>query len=175
MNILQTMKARKSSRKFTSEQITDLELNKILESAYSAPVGMGSYENIRISVIQNKELLNRITEGAKTAFNNKNFNPLYNAPTLIMVSSQDSKYPLSEIQDCACITENMHLMATDLGLGSCYIVSFAKAFNVDTNLLTDLDIPENHKIISGLLVGHSENPVFIERDVTDKMSTKIFK
>lgn len=175
METLQAMKIRKSTRKFTAEQISDLELNKIIEAGYCAPVGMGAYSNLRISVVQNTDLLNRITEGTKTAYNNQNYNPLYNAPTLIIVSSEDAKFPQVELHDCACVIENMHLMATDLGLGSCYVVSFTSGFNVDTNLRSDLEIPENHKLIAGLLVGHSETPIDTERDVTDKISTKIFK
>lgn len=175
METLQTMKIRKSTRKFTAEQISDENLNKILEGGYCAPVGMGAYKNLRITVVQNKEILDRITEGTRKAFNNDSLNPLYNAKTLIIVSSEDAKFPLVELHDCACVVENMHLMATDLGLGSCYIVSFTAAFNVDTALRTDLGIPENHKLVAGLLVGHAETPMDTVRDVTDKIDTKIFK
>lgn len=175
MDILQTMKLRKSTRKYKSEQISDSDLNYILEAGYCAPVGMAAYKNIRITVVQNNEILNRISNGTKTAFNNQNFEPLHNAPTLIIVSAEDAKYPQAEIQDCACIVENMHLMATGLGLGSCYIVSFANAFKVDLDLISDLEIPENHKIISGLVVGHSESAIDTLKDVTDKIATKIVK
>lgn len=175
METLQTMKMRKSTRKFTAEQISDSDLNKILEGGYCAPVGMGAYKNLQITVVQNKEILNRITTGTRTAFNNDSLNPVYNAPTLIIVSSEEARFPLVELHDSACVIENMHLMATDLGLGSCYIVSFTAAFNIDTALRTDLNIPENHKIVAGLLVGHAEEPINTVKDVTGKIATEIFK
>lgn len=175
METLQTMKMRKSTRKFTDEQISDEDLNKILEAGYCAPVGMGDYKNLRVTVIQNKEILDRITEGTRKAFNNDSLKPVYNAPTLIIVSSQDARFPLVELHDCACVVENMHIMATDLGLGSCYIVSFAGAFKADTSLASDLGIPENHKVVAGLLVGYPEAPIDTVKDVTGKIATEIFK
>lgn len=176
METIQAMKMRKSTRKFIEEQISDIELNKILEAGYAAPVGMGAYKSLQITVVQNKETLNRISEGTKKAFNKEGaFDALYNAPTLIIASSEEAKFPLIELQDGACVIENMHVLATDLGLGSCYIVSFASAFSVDTDLRNDLEIPENHKIVAGLLVGHSATPIGTVKDVTDKITTKVFK
>lgn len=57
---METICSRKSVRTYTGEQITEEQLNTILKAANAAPVGMGQYEGVHLTVITNTELLDRI-------------------------------------------------------------------------------------------------------------------
>lgn len=53
MNTMETICSRKSVRTYTGEQITEEQLNTILKAANAAPVGMGQYEGVHLTVITN--------------------------------------------------------------------------------------------------------------------------
>jgi nitroreductase len=92
--------------------------------------------------------------------------PIYGAPTLIVVSSKkDAGAEKVGIADAACIVENMHLAATDLGLGSVYLWAFLRAFVEDSNLLTELNLPAGFQPVSGLAVGYPTEPLIVAREL----------
>jgi nitroreductase len=91
--------ARSSFRNYTEKQIPDNDLNTIMEAGLYAPNGGGDIENdICFTIVQNKNVLNKLNSLAKESAkqtdmewlkelgNNKDFNCLYNAPTLIIIS-----------------------------------------------------------------------------------------
>jgi len=107
---LKIIKQRRSIRSFKDEQIKDEELQAVLEAGLYAPY---AWEQARhFTVIQNKELLDRLNLTAKEAAkqmdmehlrelgNNERFNCLYNAPTLIIVSGNE-QVPIPLEADCA--------------------------------------------------------------------------
>ena len=60
MDMKQTILTRRSCRSFTGEQITESECTALLEAANAAPVANGNYSDVKISVIQDQELLAKI-------------------------------------------------------------------------------------------------------------------
>ncbi|NMD37582.1 MAG: nitroreductase [Christensenellaceae bacterium] len=148
MNTLDTLFSRKSVRSYTGEQITAEELEVMLKSANAAPIGMGRYENIHITIIQNPDLLYKIDAAAAAMFNNPNIHPLYKAPTLILVSSKrpDPNNKSMEniaFSNAAIVAHNMVLAATELDLGACYIWGATAAISKKSDLIAELNLPEN--------------------------------
>lgn len=88
----------------------------------------------------------------------KNFNCLYNAPTLIIVSGNENS-PIPLDADCAAATQNMLIAAESLGIGSCWIFFVLLAFQSSqgTQLLKELLIPENYNPIHAATFGYKEN------------------
>lgn len=164
---METMKAislRKTTRSYTAEQIKDEDLTTILDAGCAAPVGMGAYDSLQLTVIQNSDLLDKITETAAKAFNNPKMKPFYGAPTLIIISSKtNEKAPHIGLANAACIIENMSLAATDLGLGSVYLMGFLVAFSADAELVKELNLPEGFAPVSAIAVGYPTEPL-VERD-----------
>ena len=172
---METMKAietRQSCRSFTSEQICAVDLEVILKAANAAPVGMGRYEDVHLTVIQNETLLNEIDRVAAEFFGDPQKHPLYGTKTLILVSAILPEAPRTVLAYCnaGCIVENMALAATDLCLGSVYIFGSVNALNLHAELVAKLGLPEGFVPVSALAVGKAASPVQ-ERTFTKKIET----
>ncbi len=174
-DVIENILTRRSIRKYTAQQISDKDLNIILEAGKYAPSG-GNSQSWHFTVLQNKERLLQLNEHMKSAFENlevdentykslrsgkeasknKSYSFYYNAPTLIIVSNIAS-YP-NAMADCACAIENMLLTSHYLNLGSCWInqVSWFDNNKNVRNFLTGLGIPENNKVCGSLCVGYRD-------------------
>lgn len=165
MDALEAILKRKSVRSYKKEQITDKELETILEAGKSGPGG-GAYH---MSVIQKPELLKKINDTTKIAMLNgggfmkeraslPGYEPVYGAPTLILLSASDP----NGIANTSCSAENMLIAATALGLGSCYLMSVRGAFNGDggSGLLKECGIPEGNTICCAVIAGYQEGEAF---------------
>ena len=104
METLKTTLMRKSTRGYQPKQISDKELDTVLCAGCAAPVGMGAYENVHLTVIQSASLLDKITKAAAQTFGNPNAKPFYGAPTVVIVSGKkDPHAPNIEMANAACI------------------------------------------------------------------------
>lgn len=143
METLETIYKRKTIRNYTGEDITNEELDLILKSANASPVGMGQYENVHLTIIKNKELLNKIDKAGAKMFGKPDMHPLYNVPTLVVISSKNLGEAMSNVaySNCAIIAHNMALTATELGIGSVYIWGATMALSKDEELVKELNLP----------------------------------
>jgi nitroreductase len=164
---LKIIKQRRSIRSYKDEQIKDEELQALLEAGMYAPNAGG--QAWHFTVVQNKEMLDRLNQEAKEAAmrhdfeglralgNNEKFNCLYSAPTLIIFSgNQQAPMPLDT--DCAAATENMLLAAESIGLGSCWIFFVLMAFQSPQGpeLRKVLKIPESYKPYDSAVFGYKK-------------------
>lgn len=157
---------RKSTRSYKFEQINDEVLNTIINAGCAAPVGYGAYDTVHLTIIQNPDLLNKIAKTAADIFGTPNTNPLYEAPTLIIISGKpNDKFPNAEIANAACIIENMALATTNIGIGSVYLLGIIRAFHEDKALLSSLDLPENFIPASAIALGYPIEPFTIEKEL----------
>lgn len=165
--IIKAILSRRSIRKFKSEQISDDELNSILEAGKFAPSAMNQ-QSWHFTVIQNKEIIAKVNEVCKKNMNraeNKDLNLFYNAPTLIIVSG-DEKAVAPEC-DASLALENMFLAAASLNIGSCWIHSPRALASSDegNKLISELGIPSGYKIVGSGIFGYkaSEAPASAKR------------
>jgi len=129
---IEVIKRRRSIRKFKPKQIPDEYLQEILECAILAP-NARNQQKWYFTVIQNKETLDKMAnimeEGMlKSGIDflaqrakDPNFNPFWNAPTVILITA-DKTARFAEI-DCALAAENILIAAESLGLGSIIMTS----------------------------------------------------
>ena len=54
------MCTRNSCREYSDQQITAVQLKALLQAGCAAPVARGKFEQLQITVVQNKELLDMI-------------------------------------------------------------------------------------------------------------------
>ena len=145
-------------------------MQAVLEAGPYAP-NAGDQE-WHFTVIQNKELLDRINiaakeaakqldiEGLREIANNEKYNCLYGAPTLIIVSDNE-QVPIPLEADCAAATQNLLLAAESIGLGSCWIYFVIFAFNSPQGLelRKELKIPEGYKPYYSAVLGYKKDAV----------------
>ena len=114
MNFLDLLKHRRSIRQYKEEAVSKEALEAIVEAGLLSPSG----RNIRpweLIVVQKKETLEKMSEcrvgSAKM---------LAGASVAIVVIADPEKTDVWT-EDCSIVMSNMHNMAHDLGLGSCWI------------------------------------------------------
>ncbi len=139
---------RRSIRRYTAEPVTPEQLQAVLRAGMAAP----SAENgqpWQFVVVDDREKLNRIPE----------FHPysrmLREAPVAIVVCGDATleKIPGFWVQDCAAATENMLLMAQELGLGSVWLGVYPLADRVKA-LQELLHLPEPITPLAIMPLGH---------------------
>lgn len=164
MDLMKAIALRKSTRNYMSEPISDESIRTIVNAGCAAPVGNGAYDTVRLTVIQNGSVLEKISKTAANIFGTPNINPLYGAPILIVVSGQtNSDFPNIEIANAACIIENMALTATSIGIGSVYLWGIIAAFHANIELLKELNLPEGFMPVSGIALGYPTEPLINEK------------
>lgn len=170
---LKAIKNRRSIRKFKNNQITKEELNAIVQSAIYAPTGHND-QPWHFTIIQNKEVLNKISEVANKAMKNseiewisklgsKNRPLFYNAPTVVIVSGKEGTY--SPLTDCSAAIQNMLIAAESLNIGSLWngLVSY---FFENKEEAKVLNLKEGYKPYYAVALGYKdcEAPIAPERN-----------
>jgi nitroreductase len=167
---IKIIKQRRSVRRFLEKQISEDDLNAIINAGLYAPNGGTNLEeDVCFTIIQNKDVLDKLNLLAKEAAkqsplewlkdlgNNENFNCLYNAPAFIIVSVREQS--ASAVYDCSALTQTMLLAAESIGLGTCWLYFPLQAFENDKNgeLIKALKIPQGFKPITSMVIGYKEN------------------
>jgi Nitroreductase len=158
--VLKAIEERRSTRAYKPEQIKDEELNAILRAGNLAPSAMNQ-KPWNFTVVQNKELIEKLNDFCKKAMqrdNNKELNLFYNAPTLIVVSC-DTKAVAPE-NDGALALGNMLLAAESLGIGSCWVHAIKALYTTEEGkeLLKELNLPEGYSVIGSGVFGYIAAP-----------------
>lgn len=164
---LSVIKNRRSIRAYKEEQITDEELQAVLEAGLYAPSAMNQ-QCWHFTILQNKEIMDEISKSAKLVAktfenehlqklaNNEKFHIYYGAPTVIIISGEE-KALMSDV-DCAAATENMLLAAEAIELGACWInfTRFAFASDKGEHYRKTLAIPEGYSPFYSITLGYKK-------------------
>ncbi len=165
--VLENIKARRSVRAYTEQQVPEEDLRTILEAATYAPSGM-HLETWHFTAIQNVSKLAELNERIKGAFakrddvrlqeraRNKAYCCYYHAPTLVIVSNEPTQWWAG--MDCACAIENMFLAAQSLGIGSCWINQLGTTCDDPgvREFITALGVPVSHKVYGCVALGYGD-------------------
>ena len=154
MDFYEVLEKRVSTRKFTDQTVSDKDIEKLIDAAYKAPIGLGAYDKSRLTVIKDKSLIEEISKEYMDKLDKK-ADSLFNAPLLIIFSSDNKENDL-RFQDAGCVLENIHLAATSLGLGSCYIRGVFYALGDEGKYIEKLNLDEGFYPVSGIVIGHPE-------------------
>ena len=165
------MLTRKSCREYTDVQLTAEQLQAVLQAGCAAPIARGKFEQVQLTVVQDKKLLELIDTAAKAAYGDETFSCTRGAPTVIVVSVQevDGQIAPNMIASAGCVVQNMHLAATDLGLGSVYLGSI-QAVTGSLEVLYKMKLQDGFWPVAALAVGNAVTPAE-KREVP---MTKIF-
>lgn len=160
--VLDTIKSRRSVRKYQDNQIKGEELQKILEAAIYAPTGHNDQPWF-FTIVQNRDLIDEINDGAKEVMKKMdvewiaqmarapNFHVFHRAPTVIIVSARkDATTPMA---DCSAAVQNMLLAAESMDIGSCWI-GFAKFHFLSEENRIKFDIPDGYEVYFGVSLGY---------------------
>lgn len=150
---MQLIKTRRSCRKFINEQVSDADLNAILEAGTYAPTAKGMQDPFIVAV-QNKDDLAKLKRMNASVMGTES-DPYYGAPTYIIVlASAENK---NAFADGSCVLQNMMLAAHAVGLASCWINREYEMFNTadGQSLLKKWGLPAGLIGIGALALGHA--------------------
>jgi nitroreductase len=116
---------------------------------------VGAFNTIHFTVVQDAALIKSISEAATRDSERAGSDIFYGAPTVIIVSSAAQFAPGLDIADAAAIVENFLLAATDLGIGSVYIVGASRAIASDPELFQKVGIPQGFTPVSSAALGYA--------------------
>ena len=154
MSVAEVLNIRKSVRSYTGAPVTDDQLSALLAAAYAAPVGMGKYETIHLTVITNQEILDEIDANGAAFFGNPDIHPLYGAPLLIVVSSSEDGNVASA--NVAMIVHNMALEAVELGIGHVDIYGATAGLAANKALVDKIGIPAGFTPLGAIAAGPTD-------------------
>lgn len=154
MNFLEIIRTRRSYRSYKADQITDEQLNAVLEAGTFAPTSRG-LQSPFIVAIQNEALKVRLAK-MNAEIMGVTTNPYYDAPTYVLVFVP-AEAP-NGIQDASLVLENMMLAAHAQGLGSCWIHREREIFATEEGkeLMREWGLPEGLVGIGALALGYPE-------------------
>ena len=159
MTFMELLAKRHSTREYTQIPVTDEQIEKLLIAANASPIGRGLYQNVHLSVIQNKTLLKEVSSIASEAFGDPSMDPFYGAGTIILASCVKEASATVGLANSACMVENMHLQATELGLGSVYLYGFIHTIAKDEALIRRMGVPAGFVPVAALAVGNTDSKV----------------
>ena len=153
MTLIDIMLKRRSTRKFNDEPVTKEELEKILQAALLAPTSMNR-KPCNFLVVERKETLVELSK-----CKNHGAELIANADKAIVVVA-DTMIADTWCEDSSIALTHMHLMATELNLGSCWVqIHLRDKDGVDAEeVLRDIvKIDDHYRIVGILAIGHSDD------------------
>ena len=153
MTLIDIMLKRRSTRRFNSEKITKEELEKILQAALLAPTSMNR-KPCNFLVVERPETLEELSK-----CKNHGAELIAGADKAIVVIA-DTMVADTWCEDSSIALTYMHLMATELNIGSCWVqVHLRDKDGVDAEEVVRniVKIDEHYRIVGILALGHSDD------------------
>ena len=146
---------RRSVKVYKPEQVTDEELDLVLQAGLNAPSG-GNRQPVICIAVQNKELRDKLSAlNGQIAGAPEGFDVFYGAPTVILVGA-DKTAP-DGVRDGSLALGNMFNAAYAMGLGSRWINRVDKMFEYDLvkELLASVGYdPEGYIGVGSCILGY---------------------
>jgi len=151
LDVFEAIEKRRSVRAYTSEEVSEEDVERLIEAARWAP-SAGNIQPWEFVIVRNAETKRRLSDAAL----HQTF--IEKAPVVIVVCADVARSSwgygsrgtnLYCLQDTAAATENMLLAAQALGLATCWVGAFhedevAKAINTPTNVRPVAIVPVGH-------------------------------
>ena len=161
-------------RKYTSQQVSRADLERILQAGEFAPSAGGGQRNMFVGV-RNAELVHELGHLNMAKFDRSNLagsyvsreqpstiddptisDGFYGAPCVVCLFGQ-ANFKFKEA-DAYCAAENMVLQATELGLSSCIVSrgpeTFASARGRE--LAASWGVPESYECVCFVILGYRD-------------------
>ena len=153
-NFLEIIRTRRSCRSYKPDQITDEQLNAVLEAGTYAPTSRG-LQSPFIVAVQNDALKARLAK-MNAEVMGVTTNPYYDAPTYVLVFVPEDAP--NGVQDASLVLENMMLAAHTQGLGSCWIHREREMFATEEGkeLMREWGLPGGLVGIGALSLGYPD-------------------
>lgn len=162
MDVLSAIEKRNSVRAYEPTPVGKEALAAIVKAGNLAPV----FGRFHVTVITDPELLRDVNDSAlemmrrsgdaflEKRASTEGYEPLYGAPAMIVLSAPGGNDGNGfNMANVSCAAENMIVEATELGLGTCFVMGPMISF-ADSGMLKKAEIPEGYVPLVGVLAGY---------------------
>ncbi|MFW5790945.1 MAG: nitroreductase family protein [Bacillota bacterium] len=139
---------RRSKRSFIDKDVDDNKIKKLLEAAMAAPSAHNK-QPWQFVVIRDNEIMDKIMEFHKYS------KMLEEAPVAIAVCGDKNAYKDFWVQDCSAATQNLLLMAENLGLGAVWLGVYPVE-EYYPKLADLLELPDDLIPLNVIAIGYSD-------------------
>lgn len=155
-DVLETIKSRRSIRKYKSDMVPQDKLEKIIEAGTYAATGMGKQSPIIVAVT-NKELRDKLS-AMNAKIMGTNTDPFYGAPVVLIVLADKSRP--TYLYDGSLVMGNLMVEAEAQGIGSCWIHRAKEEFESEEGkeILKSLGIEGDYEGIGHCVLGFADGP-----------------
>ena len=148
--VLENIHSRKSVREFTSEPVSDADIQTMLKAAMAAPTAI-NFQPWRFVVVNEREALDSLADQLPYA------KMLKQAPLAIVVCGETlwmggEENPFWSL-DCSAATQNLLLTAEALGLGAVWTAAYPDADRCKV-ISDSLGLPSTVKPLCVVPIGH---------------------
>ena len=153
----ETLKNRRSIRKYTPQQVSDELLDKVMETALYTPSGMNTQNTVMVAV-RDKETRDQLSR-MNAAVMGSAGDPFYGAPCVIVVLAYPERY--TWLEDGSLVMGTLMNAAYEAGLGSCWIHRAQQMFDSEEGkeLLRQWGLPDTLKGVGNCILGYAaEDP-----------------
>ena len=152
-NTLEDLKTRRSCRSYEPRQITEEELQQVLEAGMYAPTGMGKQSPVIVAV-QDKDAIETLRKMNAAILGAPEADHFYGAPTVLVVLADRSRP--TYLYDGSCVMGNLLNAAHAVGLGSCWIHRAREEFDSDEGkaLLKQWGVEGDYEGIGHCILGY---------------------
>ena len=153
MEFMDVLLKRRSTRKFSDEKITKDELDKILKAGLLAPSSMNR-KPVNFLVVERKETLSQLANAKDHG------SQLIAGADKAIVVIADTMVADTWCEDSSIALTYLHLAATDLGIGSCWVqIHLREKDGVDAEeIVRDIvKIDSHYRIVGIMALGHSDD------------------
>lgn len=163
MDVREAILKRRSVRKFTDEKVKENDIELLLEAGYNAPSACNK-KPFKLFVITNEEKLYELDKSGR-------FTNMHSPLCIVVVGDMKKKLPLGFgdywIQDCSAVTENILIMASGLGLGSCWNGVYVQD-KIVSKIKEILNLDDRYIPFSLIHIGYPLNEVLEHSSYDDK-------
>lgn len=143
--VLDTIKKRRSIRKYTDEAVTDNQIRQLLEAAMAAPSG-SNIQPWEFVVVKDPDLKRQLAQ-------THTWSQMVADAAVVFVVCGDERASHHWVEDTSAATENLLLAATALDLGAVWVAIYPTA-DREVPVRRVLGIPEEIRVLCLIPVGH---------------------
>lgn len=145
---------RRSVRKYKQQQVSDADLDKVLEAGLYAPTAKNNQKPVMVAV-RDKETIAKLSK-ANAAILGVETDPFYGAPCVIVVLADPAAG--TWIDDGSLVMGNLLNAAHALGLGSCWINRAREYYDTPEGkeLLKTWGVPETYRGVGNCILGYAD-------------------
>lgn len=185
MNITECINNRRSSRSFTSQEVSHDMIHQLITLGTKAATGSYGQPWGFVIITDKRELNNLSDEAKKYMLENfddfpyfhqyedwlkdKKFSIFYGAPCLLIIYGNTNSHWYT--YDCTLAAGNIMLAAKEYGLGTCWI-GFAEYTCNTTEFKTKYNIPHHYNLVCPMIIGY---PKLIMKPPKRKPATIFFE